>query len=353
MLFVAGSHLLTNYGRTIEEIEKDGFKVDYQIHSEFEGRIPVTMAKSAGVTLAEFATAFHNFRPDIVVIHGDRFEALSAAVAASMLNIFVAHIQGGEVTGTIDEHFRHAITKLSHIHFPSTEKAKERIIKLGEPAEAVHAVGCPASDLLIRMPRLNFNQLTKKIFPLVKKEGWKKSFNRDYILVLYHPVTTEFPVAEKNIQEILEALRGFKNSLVVLWPNIDAGGEKVVLALKHFEREEDGRVGIFPHFDIETYINLMRHAQVMVGNSSSGIREACYFGTPVVDIGTRQDGRERSHNVITVGYNRREIAQAIKRQIKHGPYQPVYLYGNGRAGERIAEILARVDVGKIQKQIAY
>ena len=352
-LFVVGSHLLSNYGQTVKDIEKDGFKVTYKTHTEVEGRVPVTMAKSTGAAITELASAFYNFKPDVVVVHGDRFEALAAATAASMMNIRVAHIQGGEVTGTIDEHIRHAITKLSHIHFPSTKSAKERIIKMGELPANAHTVGCPSSDVLLSTPKISFEELKKQIFSFAKKEEWKKNFNKNYFLVINHPVTTEFDDSEKNITGLLGALKNFDNNILMLWPNIDAGSEKLIGEIKNFEREKKASVGIFPNFPLPLFVNIMRHAKVIIGNSSSGIREACYFGVPVVNVGTRQAGRERGNNVIDASYDKNEITKAIKKQISAESYKPEYIYGDGTAGKKIADILATRPLPGAQKKIAY
>ena len=354
LLFVIGSHLLSNYGETIKEIEKDGFTIAYRMHTEVEGRVPVTMAKSTGTAITELANAFYNFRPDIVVVHGDRYEALAAATAASLMNIFVAHIQGGEVTGTIDEHIRHAITKLAHIHFPSTEEARERIIKLGEQPARVFNHGCPSSDVLLGTPRLSFKEVKKQIRPFTKKPAhWLKKLNKDFFLVIQHPVTTEFNSAQKTIQELLNSLRSFANPIIMLWPNIDAGAEILVHEIKRFHREEHPRMGILPNFPLALYINIMRHARVMIGNSSSGVREACYFGIPVVNIGTRQAGRERGKNVVDVPYGSEAIKAAIKRQLEARRYEPEYLYGRGKAGENIAATLATIPLGSVQKRITF
>lgn len=350
-LFVIGPHLLSSYGSTVKEIERDGFSITYQMHTEIEGRVPVTMAKSTGAALTELANAFYNFKPDIVVVHGDRYETLAAAIAASFMNITVAHIQGGEVTGTIDEHIRHAVTKLSHLHFPSTEQAAKRIIAMGEVAENVYVTGCPASDVLLRTAALSFAELKKKILPMVRKEEWKKTFNKDFFLFVYHPVTTEFESLEKQLARTLAALKKFPNGLMVLWPNIDAGSEKLVHALKQFERDEGARVGFFDNFPLDLYANIIRHARVLVGNSSSGIREACYFGTPVVNIGSRQDGRERTRNIIDVGDDTQQIVRAIKAQLKHGKHEPEYRYGDGSAGKRIGDIVATTRLESVQKRI--
>jgi len=323
------------------------------MHTEINGRIPVTMAKSTGSAITELANAFYNYKPDMVVVHGDRYEALAAATAASLMNIYVVHVQGGEVSGTIDEHIRHAITKLSHLHLSSTKAARERIIKMGEQQNNVHMVGCPASEVLLNAPDMSFEELSKRIAPFVKKEGWKERFNQDFFLVVYHPVTTEFETIEEESTEVLEALKRFDNSLIVMWPNIDAGGEKLVHVLKEFERENDERIGMFPNFPIDLYANVLRHAKVMIGNSSSGIREACYFGTPVVDVGSRQYGREQGKNVVNVPHDRKVIEKAIRAQLKKERYEPEYIYGKGGVGKKMADIIATVDITNIQKQITF
>lgn len=353
MLFVVGSHMLSLYGKTIDEIEKDGFKVAYKMYTEVDGRVPVTMAKSAALTIAELSTAFYNFKPDIVVVHGDRFEAMAAALAASFMNIFVAHIQGGEVTGTIDEHIRHSITKLSHLHFPSTEDAKDRIIKMGERADMVFNFGCPSVDLFIEIPPISFNDLKKEIFKYAKKDNWKNNFNENFFVVIQHPVTTEFSYAKEKMLPVLDALTGFNNNVLIFWPNIDAGSEAMVLEIKKFEKEQNSKIGLFPNFPFNIFVNIMRHAKVIIGNSSAGIREACYFGTPVVNIGTRQEGRQRPRNVIDVDYDAEQIKLAINKQIKTEKYKPEFLYGKGNAGKNIADILATIDISQIQKKITF
>ncbi len=354
-LFVTGTHLLDDYGSSIREIQEENFPIAYTMHTEVSGRVPVTMAKSAGNAITELAGVFSNFKPDIVVVHGDRYEALAATIAASFLNIFVAHIQGGEVSGTIDEHIRHAITKLSHAHFPSNEDALERIVRLGERPDMVFNVGCPASDILLHSPTCSFTQLREELMQLAKKASWKDQFNEDFALVVFHPVTTEFGSAKKAASALIDALssKKIKNPFLILWPNIDAGAQEIVDSLKKFERDMNGRVGIFKHFPLPLYVNILRHAKVMIGNSSSGIREACYFGTPVVDVGTRQEKRACTKNVLHVGYDSNAIEDAILKQLQHGRYEPEYPFGAGDAGEKIAGILATIDTTNVQKHITY
>jgi len=355
-LFVIGSHLLPLYGDTIEDIKKDGFKITYKMYNEIDGRVPATMAKSTGLIINDLSSAFLNFRPDVVVVHGDRFESMAAAVTASFMNIPVAHIQGGEVTGTIDEHIRHAITKLSHFHFPSNERAKERILKLGEDQGSVFNCGCPATDILLSTPVLSFRELKSeilKLWPTNKLEVWKRSFNKNFFLVIHHPVTTELKDNSRNIKELFKALKSFDENILVLWPNIDAGSEEIVVEIKKTEKEFGGRMGLFPNFPVNIFVNILRHAKVLIGNSSSGIREACYFGLPAVNIGSRQEGRERTSNVVDVLSNSKEIKKAIRAQLKVGRYEPEYIYGKGGAGNQIAKILTAVDISNIQKRITF
>ncbi|MCF7835522.1 MAG: UDP-N-acetylglucosamine 2-epimerase [Candidatus Marinimicrobia bacterium] len=352
-VYVIGTHLLWYYGDTIKEIQKDGFDITYKLHNEIEGRIPVTMAKSTGLIISDLSSAFYNFKPDVVVVHGDRFEAMAATIAASFMNIPVAHIQGGEVTGSIDEHIRHAITKLSHFHFPSNEEAKERIIRLGEKPESVFNFGCPSVDVLLSTPVLSFKDLKSKIFEIAAKERWKKKFSKNFFLVVQHPVTTEMRQNKKSMTELFQALKKFNQSIVMLWPNIDAGAEEMVLEVKKNESDFGERIGVFPSFPLDVFINIMRHAKVMIGNSSAGLREACYFGLPVVNIGNRQSGRKETANVATVPPVCSKIEQAIKRQLEVGKYKKEFVYGKGDSGKRIAEVLSGIDIENTQKVINF
>jgi len=284
-----------------------------------------------------FSSFFENQRPDLVVVHGDRFEAFAAATAASMMNIHVAHIQGGEITGTIDEHLRHAITKLSHFHFPSDEISKKRICELGERTDHVFNTGCPSVDILLSTPEYSFEELKKSLDPKVKKKEWLQNLDKDFFLLIQHPVTTEYEQSSKEMLETLHAIQNFPNKVLVLWPNVDAGAEQIVEEIKEFERKSDGRLGIIDNLPIEVFINVMRHTRVMIGNSSSGVREACYFGTPVVNIGTRQQGRLRTENVIDASYDKNAIKKAIKTHLKNKKrFTPTYPYGEGNSGKKIA-----------------
>lgn len=349
---VAGSHLLRNYDHTIRFIEEDGFPVSYKAYVEIDGRVPVTMAKSTGFGVSEFATAFHNLQPDLVLVHGDRYEAFSAAIAASLMNIFTAHIEGGEVSGTIDEHLRHAITKLSHLHFVTTASARDIVLQLGEHHHAVHVVGCPGIDTLLATKKLRFASVEKRINDTYVQGPHKLAIQQGFILCVQHPVTTEYGRAFYQTRQLLAALKKAALPVVMLWPNIDAGADDISQTIRLFmEKPENDFIHVFKNFSSDLFFNLLRHASVLVGNSSTGIREASYFGTPVVDIGTRQSGRKSARNVLHVDNNEAAIVRAIRAQVRHGAYPIERTYGNGGAGKKIADVLRSVNIAGIQKQI--
>lgn len=353
ILVVTGAHLLSKYGESVKEIERDGFHVDERVYLIIEGEIPVTMAESVGFGIIKLATVYDNHQPDIVVAPTDRFETLSAAIAAAMMNIHIAHIQGGEVTGTIDESVRHAITKFAHIHFPATEASRERIIRMGEDPCYVFNVGCPGTDLLLAVEPGDKAELL--MGPEVKpKDGRVYDPAQPYLLVVQHPVTTEFGHGYEQIQETVYAIREIGLPTIMLWPNPDAGHEDLAAGIRHWVLRRGGDdLFLYRNFSNETFVRLMYHAACMVGNSSAGIRESCYFGLPTVNVGSRQKNRERSRNVIDVWYDRHEIAQAIRHQLSNGRYPPEAVYGEAGAGKRMAEILATIELPPIQKQISY
>ena len=351
-LLVGSSALLYRFGSVIDIIREDGFKEDAVVHSILEGETPTTMAKSTGMAITELATHFENLKPDIVVTVADRFETLSTAVAASYMNISLAHSQGGEVTGSIDESVRHAITKLAHIHFPATERAKDYILRMGEERESVHLTGCPAIDLVAESDLA----LPKDLFKRASGVGDELTTKKDYIIVLQHPVTTEFGSGFKQIQETLKAAHKVSKTgmqIVWLWPNVDAGADDISKGIRMFrDKEEAKNMHFYKNFTPEDYVLLLANARCIVGNSSSGLREGAFLGTPCVNIGTRQSGRERAVNVIDVKCDALDIETAIDKQLQNGRYKSSHLVGDGTAGNQIAEILASTKL-KIQKQISY
>lgn len=349
---VAGaSALLDRYGEVVKLIEKDGITPAARVFMLVEGETPATMAKSTGLGLIELPTVFEQLRPDIVLTVGDRFETMATALAAAYMNIPLAHTMGGEVSGTIDESIRHAITKFAHIHFPACADARDRIIRLGERPEDVYLVGCPRMDLVAEVLERDGDGLGEDLF--ADGVGARFDLAEPFVLLSQHPVTTEYGEGERQISETLAAIQELGVACIGLWPNADAGSEDIARGMRKFrEHHRDSRIRFFKNLPTDTYIRLMRRTACLVGNSSSGIREGAFIGTPVVNIGTRQDMRQRGRNVIDVPHERRAIASAIERQLAHGPYPHEPIYGDGHAGERIAEVLAHC-TWRLQKRITY
>jgi UDP-hydrolysing UDP-N-acetyl-D-glucosamine 2-epimerase len=351
-LIAGASALLHRFGSAIEVMRKDGFDPDAIVHSIVEGETPVTMAKSVGLGTIELATHFQALAPDLVLTVADRFETIATAIAASYMNIPVAHTQGGEVTGSIDENVRHAVTKLSHIHFPATERAREFLLRMGEDPETVHLTGCPSIDVLAETD-LTFSP---DVFERYHGVGAELDPTRPYIVVLQHPVTTEFGQGFAQINETLQAVdrigRGGMQ-VVWLWPNVDAGSDDVAKGLRLFrENNQPTYLHFYRNFSVEDYARLLNHAACIVGNSSSGLREGAFLGTPCVNIGSRQRGRERAENVFDAPYDAGAIYLAIERQLGHGRYPRSFLLGDGQAGQRIADILAVAPL-TIEKTLSY
>lgn len=351
-LVVAASALLDRYGQVVRLIEQDGFDVHERLHILIEGETPATMAKSTGVGLIELPSVFERLKPDVVITVGDRFETMATTLAAAYMNIPVAHTMGGEVSGTIDESIRHAVTKFAHIHFPASRDAAERIIKLGERQEMVFCVGCPRIDLVAEILAEPERDIDHHMFDL--GVGADLDLTKAFVLVSQHPVTTEYGNGEQQIELTLAAVRESGLQAIILWPNADAGSEDIARGMRKWrERGLAQNMHFFKNLPTATYIKLMRKAACLIGNSSSGIREGAYIGTPVVNIGSRQTARERGLNVIDVGYDASGIRDAIARQIAHGPYVMEDTYGDGNAGVRIAETLARLGPVEVQKRITY
>ena len=348
-LIVGASAILERFGNPLEIIKKDGFNPSGVIYSILEGENPETMAKSTGMGIIELSSQFRHLKPDIVLTVADRFETMSTAIAASYMNILLAHTQGGEVTGSIDESVRHAITKLSHIHFPSTNKAKRNIIKMGENENNVFLTGCPSLDLI---NDLDLN-LKPDFFHKYGGVGCKINPKDKYIVVLQHPVTTEFNSTNSHIKETLKAVKNISErniQVVFLWPNVDAGSDKISKYIRSFRESNNLKnFAFFKNFEPEDYIRLINNCSCLVGNSSSGIREGSYLGIPSVNIGNRQSGREKSLNTINVENNSIEIINAINKQLSNGKYPRSNLYGDGNAGKIIANVLAENDFNLIKK----
>ena len=333
-VIIGGSALLSKYGSVVEDLFNDGFRSVDKIYTSIEGGDNVAMAKTAGLSILEFTTALQRFKPDLVVIRGDRFEMLSAAVAAAYLNKMVAHIEGGDVSGTIDESVRHAITKLAHLHFVTNEQSKNRILRMGERPDYVHNVGSLDIEFLTQVP-----EISDLSFVNQTGVGAEINFNKPYVIVMQHPVTT----GENNLYNVNETIKAVHESgvqAIWFWPNIDAGTDDVSKALRVFrENTNKHQIRFIRHLSPEKFINVLKNSVCLVGNSSAGIKECSYLGVPVVNIGTRQNGRMTADNVANVEYDANSIKQAIKAQIEHGKYPCSTIYHQEGTSRKIADIL--------------
>jgi UDP-hydrolysing UDP-N-acetyl-D-glucosamine 2-epimerase len=346
---VAGaSTLLERFGNSVDVMSMDGFVPDASVRFIIEGENPTTMAKSTGLGLLELPTVFELLEPDVVVTVADRFETIATAIAAAYMNIVVAHTQGGEVSGSIDESVRHAVTKLAHLHFPATELSARRVIAMGEEPERVFNVGCPSIDVVAQTDL----GLAHDVLRRFGGTGAPLDPAQPFLLVMQHPVTTEYGLGFDQLNETLEAVASTGMQALVFWPNVDAGSDHVSKALRVFR--ESGRAERFHFFrnlPPEVFVRLMAHCACMVGNSSAALREGAFLGTPAVSVGTRQFGRECGRNVTFVAHDRAAIADAIRDQIAHGRYEPDLLFGEGTAGKQIAGVLATARP-TVQKRLA-
>ena len=348
-LVVSASAVLFRFGNIVDVMVKDGFEPVETIHTIIEGGSPVTMAKSTGLAIIELATVFENLAPDIVLTIADRFETMATAVSASYMNIPLAHTQGGEVTGSIDESVRHGVTKLAHLHFPATQKAAQNLIRMGEDPATVHVTGCPSIDIVNETDL----SLPADVFERYKGVGSVIDATKPYLVVLQHPVTTEYPHGHEQIDETIRAVSKINMQALWLWPNVDAGSDDVAKGIRVFrEDEHPTNIQFLRNVTAEDYACIINNCACLVGNSSSALREGSCMGVPAVNIGTRQSGREHGENVTHAGYDAADIEQAIRMQISNGRYPRSTLYGDGSAGEQIANILATAEV-RIQKRLAY
>ena len=349
---VAASAILDRYGNTVRYIERDGFKVAARVFMVLEGENLITSAKSTGLGLVELATVLDTLSPDVVVTVADRYETIATAIAAAYMNIPLAHIQGGEVTGSIDEKVRHAVTKLADLHFVSTEKAAERVTRMGEDPARVFVTGCPSIDLAARVlddPRLDFDPFERYggVGPIPEQ------LSNGYLVVLQHPVTTEYEEARRHVTETLHAVRALGMQALWFWPNVDAGSDGTSKGIRTFRENENApNIHFFKNMTPEDFLRLLYNTRCLVGNSSAGIRECSFLGVPAVNIGGRQAGRDRGENVADVDYDRAHIIDAVRAHLKNDRPSGSTLYGDGRSGERIADLLANVPL-TIEKRLTY
>ncbi len=350
-IVVAASALLSRYGSTVKTIEEEGFHVDRSVYTIMEGENLLTSAKSTGIGLSELATAFYDLAPDVVVTVADRFETIATAIAASYMNIPLAHIQGGEVTGSIDEKVRHAVTKLADMHFVATKNAAERVIKMGERPDTVFTTGCPSIDVV--QAALASGSSGFDVFERYTGVGPVFDLSNGYIVAIQHPVTTEYREARLHIEQTLNAITKLEHPTLWFWPNVDAGADGTSTGIRSFrEIHAPQNIHFFKSMSPEDFIRTLDKSDCIVGNSSVGIRECAYMGIPAVNIGSRQAGRDRGQNVVDCNYDCDNIAAAISAQVSHGRLDPDHVYGDVGAGTRIASLLATVALS-IEKRLTY
>jgi UDP-hydrolysing UDP-N-acetyl-D-glucosamine 2-epimerase len=339
-IIALGSHLSPEFGNTVQEIEKDGFRIDSRIECLLSSDTDVGMAKTIGVATLSLADLFGKMRPDLLLLIADRYEMLAPAAVALALRIPVAHIEGGEVSeGAIDDAVRNALTKLSHIHFTSTPAARNRVIAMGEEEWRVHRAGAPSLDHLRRQLLLSRDELEKRL---------QLNLQTPTILVAYHPMT----IARDTLQEVealLTALGSLSEQILFCYPNADAGSRALIERTKTFiASRRNGKV--FTNLDTVTYLSLLRQVDMLVGNSSSGIMESASLSMPTVNVGLRQQGRERPRNVLDAVADPNSILQAISRartsEFRESLSGMINPYGEGRASETIVRVLTTVPLSQ-------
>lgn len=344
----SGTMVLERFQQPVDVVREDGFRVDGEVYMELEGSTPTTMAKSVGFGMVEFSSEFQRLKPDVVLIIGDRYEALAATIAAAYMNLCIVHVQGGEVSGSIDESARHAITKFAHFHFPSTKRSAEYLVRMGERPDTILGTGCPSSDIA--------RELDRTLDPAVintRGGGAVIDVKKPFLLVLFHPTTTEFGGERAQMEAMLEALSRLAMQTLLLWPNIDAGSDHISKAIRVF-REKRNPVWLrtLTNLTPEKYLKVLANTACAIGNSSSFVRDAGYFGTPVALVGHRQEGREHDVHVTPTRPLADEIETSIRNHLTHGRYAPSTLYGDGHVSERIAAGLAAL-TPYVQKRLHF
>lgn len=339
---IGGTALLSKYSSKFahvkELLKKDGHKKLYEIHFSLEGNEPSVKAKTTGLGILEFTTLFNNIKPDVVVVRGDRFEVLSATIAAAYMSIPVAHIEGGDVSGSIDESVRHAITKFSHIHFATNEPAKKRILRLGEHPDYVFNFGSPDIEVVKVLSKKE-----KKIDLKTTGSGAMFDLKEGYIMVLFHPDITDLQNIHVYTKKILNAVHAIGVPVLWFWPNFDTGSEDVSQELRTFKDEVKGhKVRFLRYLGPREFISLLKHSKCVVGNSSSGIKECSFLGIPVVNIGKRQNNRLKAENVLNVNFDENQIKKAIENQIKIGRFESSHIYFAKNTSKNIAKVLATI-----------
>jgi UDP-hydrolysing UDP-N-acetyl-D-glucosamine 2-epimerase len=345
-VIVGASANVERFGNVAKIIEADGFPISESLHFSVEGDSTLAMVQTCGLGIIQIGAALERLKPDVVVTIADRYETMATSIAATYQNICLAHVQGGEITGSIDESVRHAITKLANIHFPATEKSRENIIRLGEDPRFVHNVGCPSIDILKQYDS------TRQLPSPLPGVGADIDLAKPYLLVVQHPVTSDYEKASAHVDQTISAVVEIGTQAIWLWPNIDAGADSISKQLRRLrEKRPDVPIRFIKNLPVDDYNEILRNAACTLGNSSSFIREGCYLGTPGVIVGNRQNMREHGQNVLFVSPFHKEILLAIRKQLGKR-YPGSALFGRGLAGARIAEILSQ-QLPATQKVLCY
>lgn len=335
-IILGGSAVLPKYGTVLSDLKKEGFDSVEELYVNIEGGNNISMAKTTGLSIFEFTNTFQRIKPEMVIVAGDRFEVLAAATAAAYMNIVVVHIEGGDVSGTIDESVRHAVTKLSHIHFTTNDVSKGRLLRMGEDPDYVHNVGSLDVEFLNHVPDVSDLSFVNQV-----GVGAKIDLSQPFIVVIQHPVTTGENNL-KNMQATLDAVHGLDVQAVWFWPNADAGESDMSRVLRTFrESYNDYNIRFITNLSAEEFINLLKRASCLAGNSSAGIKECSYLGVPVVNIGSRQQNRMAAENVVNTSYDTQAIKEAVLRQMNHGAYPRSQIYAQEDTSKKIVEILKK------------
>ena len=333
-IFVTGMHMLKKYGFTVQEVEKCGFSNVYKyINQHSEDTMDVVLAK----TISGLSDYVKEVEPDMIVVHGDRVEAMAGAIVGSLNNILVSHIEGGEVSGTIDELIRHSVSKMSHLHYVSNETAKSRLVQLGESEKSIHVIGSPDLDIMSSGNLPDFTDVLRH---------YDIPFN-DYGVLMYHPVTTEVEQLKDNITQVVDAIIESGKNFVVIFPNNDHGTDIIINEYDRFKSLD--RIKVFPSVRFESFLTLLKHAKIVIGNSSAGVREAPFYGIPSLDIGTRQKDRATAESIINVDNTSKEILDALNREYSN-QYAAYREFGSGDSDKLFTESISNPKLWKTAKQ---
>ncbi len=335
LIFATGMHVLSRYGATVEEVQKAGFRNIHTYMNQIYGE-PMEMVLAN--TISGLSRYLHEYQPDLIVVHGDRVEALAGAITGALRNVLVAHIEGGELSGTIDELIRHSVSKMSHLHFVANQEAEERLRQLGESPERIYVIGSPDIDIMLSEQLPTFKEVTARYGIRFRKYG----------IVMYHPVTTELNQQRERARALVDALINSKMNYIVIYPNNDVGCEEIFAEYQRLEKKSHFQ--IFPSLRFEYFLSLLKHAGFIIGNSSAGIREAPVYGVPTVNVGTRQQNRFHYESILDVGYNQQAILRAIN-QVRYLPKsKPCHYFGNGHSGPEFLAALQTPELWQIGTQ---